>query len=300
MIGFRTFAAGLLLLTTTVANGSFWVSEFRDSAAQYRIVRGNETVPIQQLMLLKTGDTVIIDEPHGQVVIVNERNEYLRLTSGNSPFEVPESESPPRLLVNVRNWVATWWNTHGNQSTSTMAAVSKGGLAPRFSVATSGQNLLLSGAREIRVAWSGGIEPFEVSLLTDSGELLVQQAVATGNTTSLPEVLLQKGQFQLRVAAGDAGSTVDLTVVDREKLPAVAAEIMNLDLPEQILYGHVAMLLSAYGQWRFEALQLAHNYNLMQLEIDLLAGDFPESAPGEVDSISGMPDFAERPEANDD
>ena len=287
-----------LLLAATGASGSYWVSDILDADAQCRVVRTDGAVAIQQLMLLQSGDTIVIDDPRARITIVNEQNEYLTLTIDNTPFVVPESDAAPRLLVNVRNWVASWWNTRGNQSTSTMAAVSKGGLTPQILVAGSRYNLLLSGTRVLQVAWSGGIEPFDVSLTTEAGELLSHRAGVTGNLLRLPEVSLQDGQLRLRVAAGDAASTVGLTVVGREALPAVAAAIMDLEVPDEIQFGHLAMVLSAYGQWRFEALQLADEHGLTQLALELLAGNHPESAPGFEDAMNGVGDPAARPAAD--
>lgn len=57
---------------------------------------------------------------------------------------------------------------------------------------------------------------------------------------------------------------------------------------------------SAYSHWRFEALQLAHSYNLTPLELDLLSGNFPESDIGEMTSMSGLPDSGRQALPRDD
>ena len=285
----RTIAT-VLLLSGTTAYGSYWVSEFEGSAEQYKVVRGNETIAIAQLMLLQANDNITIDSPGGRLLVVDDRNERHELTVENTPFVVPESESPPQLLINVRNWVASWWNTRGNQSTSTMAAVSKGGLEPEVLVATSGDNFLLSGIREIHLAWRGGIGPFDLSIVSESGELLGRRTGISSFDAFLPEVALQDGQYNMKVAAGGAETNITLTAVGREQLPDLAEAILNLDLPDEIRFGHLAMLLSAYSHWRFEALQLAQNYNLTQLELDLLSGNFPESDISETNSMPGLSD----------
>lgn len=295
----RTLAT-VLLLSGTAAYGSFWVSEFEGSAEQYRLVRDNETIAIEQLMLLQSADTINIDNPGGRLLVVDERNERYELTAENTPFVVPESASPPQLLINVRNWVASWWNTRGKQSTSTMAAVSKGGLEPKIFVATSGENFLLSGTREIHLAWRGGIQPFDLSIVSESGKLLGRRTGISGYNASLPEVALQNGQYVMQVVAGVAETNITLTAVSTEQLPDPAEAILNLDLPDKIRFGHLAMLLSAFSHWRFEALQIAHSYNLTQLEHDLLFGDFPESDIGETTSMPGLSDSGRQTLPRDD
>ena len=285
----RTVAT-ILLLSGTAAYGSYWVSEFEGPAEQYSVVRDNETIAISQLMLLQSADIINIDSPGGRLLLVDERNERHELTAANTPFDVPESKAPPQLLINVRNWVASWWNTRGNQSTSTMAAVSKGGLEPEILVATSGDNFVLSGIREIHIAWHGGIGPFDLSIMSESGKLLGRRTGISSFSASLPEVALHEGQHNMKVAAGGAETNIILTAVGREQLPDLAEAILNLDLPDEIRFGHLAMLLSAYSHWRFEALQLAQNYNLTQLELDLLSGNFPESNISETNSMPGLSD----------
>jgi hypothetical protein len=181
-----------------------------------------------------------------------------------------------------------------------MAAVSKGGLEPEILVATSGDNFLLSGIREIHLAWRGGIGPFDLSIMSESGELLGRRTGISSFSASLPEVALQEGQYNMKVAAGGAETNIILTVVGRRQLPDTAEAILNLDLPDEIRFGHLAILLSAYSHWRFEALLLAHNYNLAQLELDLLSGNFPESDISETTAMPGLSDSGPQALPRDD
>ena len=272
----RTIGA-FVLFAASAANGSNWVSNFAGSAEDYRVVRDRETIAIEQLMLLLPGDVVIIDRPDGRIVVVDDNNEYRNLARSDTPFVVPESKSPPQLLVNVRSWLSSWWSTRGNQNTSSMAAVSRGGLDPAISAPAAEINFLLSGARTLHVAWQGGIAPFDITLFSGTGEILVHEADLSGNEAILPEVILLNGQYRLQVSAGDADNSVALNVVEKDRLPEAANAILDLDVPAEIGYGHVAMILSAYENWRFEAFQIANQYKLTQLALDLRTGDFPES-----------------------
>lgn len=265
------------MLAASAANGSNWVSNFEGSADDYRVVRNKETITIEQLMLLLPGDVVIIDRPDGRIMLVDDNSEYRNLTRSDTPFVVPESKTPPQLLVNVRSWLSSWWSTRGNQNTSSMAAVSRGGFEPVIAAPASKNNFLLAGARTLHVAWQGGIEPFEITLFSKTGEILAQEANLPGNLAILPEVFLHNGQYRLKVAAGDSENSITLDVVGKDRLPEAANAILNLDVPTDIGFGHLAMILSAYENWRFEAFQIANQYKLTQLMLDLLTGNFPQS-----------------------
>ncbi len=285
----RTIAI-VLLLSATAANGSYWVSNFEGSADGYDVIRNNETIALEQLMLLEPGDMILIKKPGGGVLVIDEHNEHHKLTFDDTPYVVPESASPPRLLGNVRNWVASWWSTRGNQNTSSMSAVSRGGFEPTIIGAEDGDKLLLSGTRNLHLAWNGGIPPFDVTLTSESGEMLAKETDLPGYSASLPAVLLKGGQYHLQVAAGDAVSRITLMVTDAESLPDQAKEILKIDIPEEIRFGYIAMLLSGYADWRFEALQLAHHYELTQLELDLLADNFPAA---DIDEMAPVPDSSQ-------
>jgi hypothetical protein len=274
----------VVLLSTAVAEASYWVGDFDGSAQDYSVVRGDAPIAIEQLMLLQPGDIVIIDKPDGRVRLIEQDSKQRNLTYKDTPFVVPESDLPPRLLVNVRYWVASWWSTRGKQNTSSMAAVSKGDFEPAISAMGSGENFLLDGTRKLQLWWHGGIGPFDVSLFDQSGQLLARENNLAGYSATLPEYPFKNGRYKLEVAEDGAKSSITLTIASRRQLPPSAAAILDLDVPAEIRFGHLAMVLSAYDEWRFEALQLAQNHNLEQLSLDLLAGNFPESVFGEADS----------------
>lgn len=279
----------VMLLMTTAVDASYWISDFAGSAQEYRVIRNNETIAVEQLMLLQTGDIVEIDNPEGLVIVIDQSEQQFNVTRNDAPFMVPESKAPPQLLVNVRDWVASWWSTRGNQNTSSMAAVSKGGFDPVLSFSASGEKFLLRGNRKLHVAWQGGLGPFDVTFFAPTGEALRRVTDVPDHSAVLPEVLLEIGQYKLQVADGEAESSVILNVVDSDKLPGVAEAVMNLEIPNEIRFGHLAMLLSAYDDWRFEAFQIASANNQKQLKLDLLAGNIPESEFVEPTSAPGVP-----------
>ncbi len=276
----------VILLATAVStvHGSYWVSEFTESPDSYRIARSSGTIPLEQLMLLETGDIIHVSDRFAMLVVINEQNERIAVTQDNSPFVVPESEAPPTLLINIRNWMASWWSTRGNQSTSTTAAVSKGALEPKTPFAAYGENWLLSGSREIYVSWSGGFPPFEVQLV-DSSENVVAQVTGVQNyAVALPRYELDEGsRFDLHISDGSGSSTAAITVAGKDRLPASVQSVIDLDVPDKIRFGNVALLLSVNEGWRFEALQLAHAYRLDELESRLLNGTLPQFQPDKLD-----------------
>jgi hypothetical protein len=254
------------------ANAALWVIDFEGPPSGYVIERGDVEVPLEKLTLLKGGDVITVKEAAGGITLVDQANTRHVLTAGDSPYSVPQSEPTPSLLLNVREWVESWWNTRGNQSTTTTAAVSKGGLDPVFTGAVNGQAMLLSGARRLRVSWRGGIAPFDLRLATARGETLAEVSSLDEFAAALPELSLRPGSYTLQVSGGGAPELLALAVVDEDHLPDTARQILALDVPDEIRFGYLALYLSTEDSWRFEALQLAHRYDLEVLVYTLEHG----------------------------
>jgi hypothetical protein len=273
-----------LMLAAAAAEASFWISDFTGPAENYRLKRADKVMQPEQLMLLQAGDMIFVDDEDGSMVLVNERDEHTVLTRMRSPFTVPVSREPPGLLANIGGWVVGWWSTRASQSSITVSAVSKGELDPVPRVAVRKDNRLLAGNRAVRVAWLGGSPPFAVELRTSAGELLAQVESVSGYAVTLPACELEQGtELQLNISGTLGESVFHIAVVNDDQLPPSAQSVMGLDVPEQVRFGHLAFLLSAYENWRFEAMQLAHNYQLDQLEQRLLTGDWPEMPPSEIE-----------------
>jgi hypothetical protein len=288
MTSLRTITAIFLLLCLSSASASFWVSEFTGSADAYRIERDGERILLQQLMLLQAGDTIHVDDDAAELIVINEHNESIALTRKVPPFVVPESAAPPSLLVNIGNWMTSWWHTRANQSSSTLVAVSKGMLDPTALVAVPGENFLLNGRREIFVAWAGGSSPFEVQLTTTSGELIAQAANITEYGVTLPQCNLDSGQrIELRITDALGLSVVPITVVDENQLPVPARSVIELEVPDAIRFGNLALILSGFENWRFEALQIAQAYRLRDLEQSLLNQAYPQFSEAELERALG-------------
>ena len=266
-------AAGFVFTASSVfAQGSYWISDFNGSSAGYRVLRNDDAIAVVQLMLLQTGDRVVVDDPAGRIVVVDDRNVVHDITAATSPFVVPEYGDPPGLLTNLRDWISSWWETRGEQSTTTMAAVSKAGLEPELSAASAGPNFLRAGPRDLHVSWAGGIGPFSVELIDGSGSPIASRSGIDGRSTVLPGLDLRPGGYRLAVAAGGAHHVADIVVVGDSELPETGRALLAQELPERLGLGYLAMFLAAYENWRFEALQLAHAYDLAELRDDLRAG----------------------------
>ncbi len=269
----NNFIIGVLLLgLASVVDAAFWVIDFRGPPTGYAIERGHAEVPLEKLMLLHGGDVVIVNDSAGEITLVDQANTRHVLSADESPFSVPESEPSPGLLSNVRAWVESWWNTRGNQSTTTTTAVSKGGLDPVFVGNTNHMAKLLSGDRRLQVSWRGGIAPFDLRLASATGETLAELSSLNESAAALPEVSLLPGRYSLQVSGGGAPDSVILSVVRKDQLPDTAQQILALDVPDEVRFGYLALFLSTEDSWRFEALQLAHTYNLEQLVYTLENG----------------------------
>ena len=288
MPSLRATTTLLILLGTSSASASYWVSEFTGSAESYRIERAGEEILLQQLMLLQTGDTVHIDDAGAELVVINEHSEHIALTHKVSPFVVPESAAAPSLLANIGNWIGSWWATRAQQSSTTLVAVSKGMLDPTALVAVQSENWLLPGRREIFIAWSGGSSPFDVKLTTPSGDIIAQATHITEYSVTQPQCNLDSGQrIELQITDTMGHSVIPITVVDENQLPVPARSIIELEVPDAIRFGNLALILSGFENWRFEALQLARAYKLRNLEHSLLNQAYPQFNETELERTLG-------------
>lgn len=125
--------------------------------------------------------------------------------------------------------------------------------------------MLLAGTRRLYVAWNGGIAPFELRLVSASGQVLVELFDIHQSSIRMPEVSLQPGVYSLQISAGGARNELTLSAVPEEHLPDTAREILAVDIPEDIRRSYLALFLSTEDAWRFEALQLAYEHDLWQL-----------------------------------
>lgn len=272
MIRDKIIIGFFLLVLAPHVDAAFWVIDFKGPPSGYTIERGDARVPLEKLMILQGGDNVIVNDAAGEITLVDQANTHHILSASDSPFSVPKSEPSPGLLSNVREWVSSWWSTRGNQSTTTTAAVSKGGLDPVFVGNTNDMAMLLAGDRRLHVSWRGGIAPFDLRLTTATGEVIVGLSDLDDFAAELPEVSLLPGGYLLKVSGGGPPDTHALSVVHKDRLPDTAQQILALDIPDEIRFGYLAWFLSTEDSWRFEALQLARTHNLEQLVYTLEGG----------------------------
>lgn len=265
MCRFRLGIACIFLAVAPATFAAYWVIDFEGAASDYVVRRGGAEIPLEKLMVLDSGDVLIIRSEAGTITLVDQANTRHILTAGDPPFVVPDSEPLPGLLSNIREWVRSWWNTRGNQTTRTTAAVSKGDLDPVITGTVNRESMLLAGTRRLYVAWNGGIAPFELRLVSASGQVLVELFDIHQSSIRMPEVSLQPGVYSLQISAGGARNELTLSAVPEEHLPDTAREILAVDIPEDIRRSYLALFLSTEDAWRFEALQLAYEHDLWQL-----------------------------------
>lgn len=269
---FRAVGLCSLLLWLAGANAAHWVIDFKGDPSDITLRRAGADVPLKRLMVLKPGDEITVAGTDAAITIDGDTDDRRVVTAAESPFVVPESSPPPGLLGNIRGWAESWWNTKGNQSTTTTIAVSKGDLDPELQYFGGEDVRVLAGTRHLYVSWQGGLAPFDVELASDAGETIAVAEGVEDFEAVLPDVELSPGAYNLRIFAGGSPDIGKFVVVDEEQLPARAQEILALPVPDEVRFGHLALYLSTDDAWRFEARQLAHRYNLGGL-VDTLESD---------------------------
>ena len=270
---FRRFVAvWVLLLLTPVAQAAYWVIDFTGDAGDYVVRRGETELVLEKLMVLHAGDTVIVKVDGGWVTLVDQANTHQRLTFGESPFIVPDTEPSPDLFSNVHEWVESWWSTRGSQSTRTTAAVSKGDLDPVIAGTVGRASMLLAGERSLRVPWYGGMGLVDIRLLSSSGDVVSERKAAAQSPAQLPRVSLEPGTYTLEATAGGPVDAISLNVVTAEQLPELGIEVLATEAPEIVRLYYLTQYLSTVDSWRFEAVQIAWEQEFLEL-VDRLESD---------------------------
>ena len=265
MFLFRIGIVCIFLAFAPATFAAYWVIDFEGTASGYVLQRGGAEIPLEKLMVLHSGDVLIASGEAGTITIVDQANKRHILTAGDPPFVVPDSEPVPSLLSNIHAWVRSWWDTRGDQTTRTTAAVSKGDLDPVITGVVNRESMLLAGTRRLCVAWRGGIAPFELRLVSASGKVLVELSDVDRSPIRMSEVSLQPGVYSLQLSDGGATDELTLSVVPEEHLPDTAREILAVDIPDDVRLSYLALFLSTEDAWCFEALQLAYEYDVWQL-----------------------------------
>ena len=91
--------------------------------------------------------------------------------------------------------------------------------------------MLLADTRRLCVAWRGGIAPFELRLVSASGQVPVELFEIHRTPIRMPEESLQPGVYSLQISDVGANDELTLSAVPEEHLPDTAREILAVDIP---------------------------------------------------------------------
>lgn len=256
--------------------GAHWVEHFNGSSNEYRLVRQDKPIPLRPLMLLQTGDELLVLTETGKLTLVRDDDSQVILTPGDAPFRVPAQAEPPDLMHNLLAWGQNWWQGRKLKTLEAITAASRGE-PPILPLATSYQgNKLLSTKSPLIMRWVGGEAPFHTILLDAEEQEIARQENITEitirfegtdkdinvRTARFYGLDLAPGNYILEIRDMRSAFFVDLTVVPTAERPYFIEELLNAPAPESIRWAYIAMRLTELPQWRFQALQIVDTRGL--------------------------------------
>ena len=155
--------------------------------------------------------------------------------------------------------------TKGSSAAATRSASTRGGPELALPIFSADRSDIIAGKRSLVVPWVGGNAPYKVVLKqAQTGKVLAEVRVESGQQIRLPEIDLQPGQYSITVFNTSNGGQPgleeqNLYVVNASELPAIPAKLKNANIDPvdaALLYVYFLEGLGD-GRWAFEAFQRA-------------------------------------------
>ena len=245
-----------------IAQDAGWINNFEGQPENYRLKRGDETVPVALFTVVQVGDEISIQEQNATIELsLGGGTQSVRVTEENSPFLVTEGSQVPASLDKLWAWTtqrfSDWRELVPSQQNpeqpeqNSCASV----LMPLLDNVT-GYALLAAGKRPVHLQWYGGESPYGV-LITQGRKNLLTKATTT--STIATEAITFKAGRSYRVMVFDSTGTE----FKRGFLAVNPPQLLNVpELEEAVLPDNVQKTLLAIwlakqggGSWNFEAYQ---------------------------------------------
>ncbi len=272
------------VLCWQVASADAWIESFSGDAGGYRISRSGESVTAAILATLFPGDTVEVVDPDGEMLIVYQTGESVRLTPADGAHVVSGSTEAPSALQNLIRWsmdtVKGWYEKDyamtraaGVVTRSTVSAIT----FPLF----RGEGSWVAARPELEISWAGGLPPYQVKL--QRIDALVSPEKIEAPATAIRVRNLAEGEYLLTVDDGWRRGSARFLVVPESDIPKAPLEAGVMD---SNLKGTVeAMWLAQYrqGGYTLEAYQrlraVGEGYPPAHVAIDALQNGLSPQEP---------------------
>ncbi|MFO1429630.1 MAG: hypothetical protein U1F76_05745 [Candidatus Competibacteraceae bacterium] len=256
----------LLLAAGMTASAATWIVDFTGKPEEFRLERGNQTIPIEIYRQLQPNDRLFVLVDDNTLFLKQDDGHRIEIRRDNSPYLIRDQGKPPAALDNFLHACRTWLTRQRLEEVDRpvigIYTRAPGEPVPPINLPlASGAKAWLSvGTRPLYLAWQGGEPPYQVRLTNTAGKELVKQsdiAAPGGNTQPFKTapVSLTPGRYRLIIsddAKRQATVTVEVVPVIPLPPPATLAGITDADIRQTL----EALWLASQGEaWRLEAYQ---------------------------------------------
>jgi len=280
----RAAVAALAILAWQGAWGDAWIESFSGDSTGYRASRSGQPLTVAILATLLPGDTVEVVDPGGEMVIVYQTGESVRLTAADGAQVVSGSTEAPSALQNLIRWsmdtVKGWYEKDyamtraaGVVTRSTVSAIT----FPLF----RGEGSWVGARPEVEISWAGGLPPYQVKLQRIDALVSPEKIEASG--TAIKVKNLDVGEYLLTVDDGWRRGSARFNVVPESEVPKAPLEPSAMDPNLQATVE--AMWLAQYrqGGYTLEAYQrlraVGEEYPPAHVAIDALQNGLSPQEP---------------------
>ncbi len=259
-----TSLSSLLLLAASVtASAATWIVDFTGEPEDFRLERGNQTLPVEIYRQLQPNDRLFVLVDGSVMSLKQDDGSRIEIQKSNSPYVIRDQGKPPAALDNFLHGCRAWLTRQRLEEVDrpVIGIYTRGEPVPPISLplAPSATTRLSAGTRPLYLAWQGGEPPYQVRLTNAAGKELMKQtgiAVPGGNTQPFKTapVPLTPGQYQLIISDAQRQAIVAVEVVPAIPLPppATLAGITDADIRQTL----EALWLAGQDEaWRLEAYQ---------------------------------------------
>ncbi len=253
----------LLLAASITASAATWIVDFTGKPDDFRLERGNQTLPVEIYRQLQPNDRLFVLVDGSVISLKQDDGRRIEIQKNNSPYLIRDQGKPPAALDNFLHECCAWLTRQRLEEVDrpVIGIYTRGEPVPPISLplAPGAKIRLGAGTRSLYLAWQGGEPPYQVRLTNNAGKELMKQsdiAAPGGNTQPFKTtpVPLKPGQYRLTIRDAQRQAAVAVEVVPAISLPlpATLAGITDADIRQTL----EALWLASQGEvWWLEAYQ---------------------------------------------
>ncbi len=251
----------LSVLYATCAYSSVQIVSIHGNKDHISIVRHNKSVMAREFLVLQSDDVIKIEKGNTRVVLDLDGGKKITVSHKNSPYRVPNAGKNNSLIANLAGWVnGLYGDLHEKKPVRAAVMIARG---DDNKILLSGMdlrnNIIPKRLEELVFFWSGGQQPYQVTVYTGDDEHIIYQKKVESQEIAIPLKLFTEGEYLFEVQDHADNPLVQdsqyFTIVNNEQ---ISKEIVNLEekLANENYQIKVAGL-ATIPEYRFYALQLA-------------------------------------------